>query len=72
MTCIAENALYTRYCASAATAAARIGMTMFLGSELPQILPKVGFTNVQRLEPKHPIDTSMNGQMTTGGLLGIL
>lgn len=73
MTTISENAHYTRYWALAAAAMGRVGMRMFLGSELTQMLEQSGFTNVQRSDEKHLIgDNSLAGELTKGVILGTL
>ena len=72
-TYIKDNAVFTRYASLAATAFIRAGMTMFIGPELPQTLSKLGFTNVQYLEERHPIrPDTMEGRIVTSIVLGVI
>jgi len=67
-----HSATFGRYCAMASVAALRIGMHMFLGQELPHLLPGLGFNDVCSLDQSHPIDGTVHGQIAGTVLLGAL
>jgi len=67
-----HSATFGRYCAMACVAALRIGMHMFLGQELPHLLPGLGFKDVCSLDQFHPIDSTVHGQIAGTVLLGAL